>query len=313
MLNNPRVTFVVTSFNYENYIEKTLESIKNQTYDNFEIIVVDDCSSDNSVKIIQEFISKNPDLKIKLIIHNENKGQLGAYLTGLEAAEGVFVSFIDSDDAIVKDFTKTHLRVHLASSVAFTSAQIIEIDENDEIHTTYSTSSPQKVNAYNAKNLDEILDIDVDKVEFDILDCCKAPFGGWFWSPSSSAMFRKSAIEVLLNYKDLGEWKICPDKFVFNFANLIGGSAVIYAPLTAYRRHGKNAGMSGCICGNKRFNNDKTTKINFENNRKIRICTIKFIMQNRKIFYEKFGRRNTAKLILTVLLSHFYIIKQVFS
>ena len=43
MLNNPRVTFVVTSFNYENYIEKTLESIKNQTYDNFEIIVVDDC------------------------------------------------------------------------------------------------------------------------------------------------------------------------------------------------------------------------------------------------------------------------------
>ena len=98
MLNNPRVTFVVTSFNYENYIEKTLESIKNQTYDNFEIIVVDDCSSDNSVKIIREFISKNPDLKIKLIIHNENKGQLGAYLTGLEAAEGVFVSFIDSDD-----------------------------------------------------------------------------------------------------------------------------------------------------------------------------------------------------------------------
>ena len=40
MLNNPRVTFVVTSFNYENYIEKTLESIKNQTYDNFEIIVL---------------------------------------------------------------------------------------------------------------------------------------------------------------------------------------------------------------------------------------------------------------------------------
>lgn len=312
MLNNPLVTFVVTSYNYENYIEKTLESIKNQTYDNFEIIVVDDCSNDNSVNIIQEFISKNPDLKIKLIEHDENKGQLWAYLTGLKAAEGVFVSFIDSDDMLVKDFAKTHIRVHLAASVAFTSAQIIEIDEKDEIHTTYSTSSPQNTKAFEAKNPDEILDIDVDKVEFDILDYRKAPFGGWFWSPSSSAMFRKSAIEILLNYKDLGEWKICPDKFVFNFANLIGGSAVIYAPLTAYRRHGKNAGNTGYICGNKRFNNDKTTQINIENNKKIRFCTIKFIMQNRKIFYEKFGRRNTAKLILTVFLSHFYIIKQIF-
>ena len=47
MLKLPLVSFIVTSYNYEKYILKTLESIKNQTYKNFEINVVDDCSSDN--------------------------------------------------------------------------------------------------------------------------------------------------------------------------------------------------------------------------------------------------------------------------
>ena len=51
MLNLPLVSFVVTSYNYEKYILKTLESIKNQSYKNFEILIVDDASSDNSRKI----------------------------------------------------------------------------------------------------------------------------------------------------------------------------------------------------------------------------------------------------------------------
>ena len=72
----PLVTFVVTSYNYEKYILKTLESIKSQTYKNIEIIVVDDKSSDNSVELIKKFISENRDLNIKLTEHEYNYGQL---------------------------------------------------------------------------------------------------------------------------------------------------------------------------------------------------------------------------------------------
>lgn len=311
MLKMPLVTFIVTSYNYEKYIIKTLESIKAQTYENIEIVVVDDKSSDNSIEIIKKFIGENKQLNIKLIEHEYNFGQLKAFQTGLANANGQFVSFIDSDDVITKDYAKAHIRVHLASSAAFTSSQIIEIGENDEIHTMYSASSPQKEKSYQAKDLNELLNINIENVDYKMLDTESAPFGGWWWSPSSSAMFRKSSIEILLSYPSPQDWRICPDKFLFNLANLIGGSAIIYAPLVGYRRHNMNAGHSTYVCGNKRYNNDFTTELNIKNNMKIRPLTLKFIKDKKTIFEEKFGRKNTAKLYLTVLFSYFYVFKQI--
>ena len=83
MLKNPLVSFIVTSYNYEKFISRTLESIKNQTYKEFEIIIVDDCSSDNSAGVIERFIADNQDLRIILLRHDKNKGQLAAFQTGL--------------------------------------------------------------------------------------------------------------------------------------------------------------------------------------------------------------------------------------
>ena len=287
MLKLPLVTFVVTSYNYEKYILRTLESIKNQSYANFEIIIVDDCSSDNSCEIIENFISENQDLKITLIKQNKNQGQLSAMLRGLKEAQGEFISFIDSDDVLMEDYAKLHIRVHLETSVAFTSCQIVEIGENDEVHTFHSVSSPH------SEDLDELFAN--DKPNYKTLKNKK--FGGWYWSPNSSAMFRKASIELLLDYQNTDKWRICPDKFLFNFANLIGGSAIIYTPLVGYRRHKENAGNCSLVTGNKRLHSDYITKINIKNNLKIRPETIKFLWQERK----KLGLRNTIGLILKVI------------
>lgn len=299
MLKTPLVSFIVTSYNYENFIVETLESIKAQTYKNFEIIVVDDCSLDNSVEKIEEFISNNQDLRITLLTNNVNKGQLSAMMSGLKIAQGQFVSFIDSDDILIKEYAAAHLRVHLSTSVAFTSSQIIEIDENDEIHTTYSVSSPQPEELPKIKILDELLNINVDNIEYKLLS--KKRFGGWYWSPNSSAMFRKSAIDIFLKYGHAERWKICPDKFLFNAANLIGGSILIYSPLVAYRRHKDNAGGSSYVCGDKRYNSDKTTFVNISNNIKIRPEMFKFLAENRADFRAKFGTRGFLKLLFRVL------------
>lgn len=288
MLKLPMISFVVTSYNYEKYILKTLESIKAQTYRNFEIIIVDDCSNDNSCKIIEDFISENQDLKITLIKQSSNQGQMASMIKGLESAQGQFVSFIDSDDILMPDYAKHHIRVHLETSVAFTSCQIIEIGEDDEIHTMNSISSPH------CKNLDELFA--GENIKYKILK--HKHFGGWYWSPNSSAMFRKASIELIINYQNADKWKICPDKFLFNFANLIGGSAIIYTPLIGYRRHKNNAGNCTLVTGNKRLHSDKTTKINIKNNLKIRPETIKFLWQEKK----NLGFRNTITLILKTLL-----------
>lgn len=314
LLKLPLVSFIVTSFNYENYVIKTLESIKNQSYENIEIIVVDDKSTDNSVAEIKEFAKENSNLPIKLIGHVENKGQMAAIQTGLLYAQGQFVSFIDSDDILIKDYARTLIRVHMSCSVAFSSGQLIEIGENDEIHTTYSVSSFQKEKSFELKSLDELLNVNVDNVDFKVLTLKDAPFGGWYWSAMSANMFRKSALELVLKYDTPENWKICPDKFLLNFAHLIGGSAIVYAPLVGYRRHECNAGDSNQVCGCKRYHTNETTKLNIENNKKIRKDTLNFILKNRKIFNSKLGKRNVNRIIWQIRLSYLRIdLKKVFS
>lgn len=288
MLKTPLVSFIVTSYNYEKYILRTLESIKNQSYTNFEIIVVDDCSNDNSCQIVENFIADNQDLRITLIKQEINRGQLSAMQRGLKEAQGQFVSFIDSDDILFEDYAKTHVRIHLATSVAFTSCQIAEIGEDDEIHTFKSISSPH------SDSLDVLFA--GENTNYEILK--NKRFGGWYWSPNSSAMFRKAAIELILDYKNTNAWRICPDKFLFNLAHLIGGSAIIFTPLIGYRRHKGNAGNCTLVTGNKRLHSDYITKINIKNNLKIKPETIKFLWQERKIL----GLRNTLELILKVFI-----------
>ena len=287
MLNLPLVSFVVTSYNYEKYILKTLESIKNQSYKNFEILIVDDASSDNSRKICEKFIAENQDLKITLFANEKNQGQMAAMMRGLKEANGQFVSFVDSDDILMPDFAKIHIQTHLKTSVAMTSCAIIEIGEGDEVHTFNSIASPA------CENIEDLLN--VEKNDFKIV---KARFGGWHWSPNSSAMYRKASIELLLDYKNTAKWKICPDKFIMNFAHLIGGSAVINAPLTAYRRHSDNAGNCSLVTGCKKLHSDKTTLININNNIKIRPEMIKFLFQEKN----KLGLRNVFKLSLLCII-----------
>lgn len=307
LLKLPLISFIVTSYNYENYVVKTLESIKNQSYENIEIIVVDDNSSDNSVQKIKEFGEKNIHLPLKIVQHDQNKGQMASMQTGLSYAQGQFVCFVDSDDILVKDYAKTLIRVHLSTSVAFVSGQLIEIGENDEIHTTYSVSSFQKEKSFELKSLTDLFNVDLDNVDFKVLNLKNAPFGGWHWSAMSANMFRKSALDLFLSYDTPENWKICPDKFLLNFMHLIGGSAIVYAPVLGYRRHGENTGCSRLVCGCKRYNNDEARKINVENNKKIRKDTINFIKKHKKELNAALGKRNVNNLLWQVRLSYFKI------
>lgn len=98
---NPLVSVVIPVYNVEKYIEDCLLSVINQTYKNLEIICVDDCGQDNSMKIVKEYAKK--DKRIKIIKHKKNKGLGAARNSGLEKAEGEYIFFIDSDDWIEKN------------------------------------------------------------------------------------------------------------------------------------------------------------------------------------------------------------------
>ena len=102
-MKKPLISIIVPVYNVEQYLEKCLESIINQTYKNIEIILVDDGSSDSSGDICD--IWKERDKRIK-VIHKKNGGLSDARNRGIEEARGEFIQFIDSDDTVENGMTE---------------------------------------------------------------------------------------------------------------------------------------------------------------------------------------------------------------
>lgn len=92
-----KISIIVPVYNAEEYVENTVQSIINQTYKNIQIILVDDGSIDQSLKIIQQLAKKEKRIKV---IHQENKGVSAARNTGISHATGDYITFVDADDLL---------------------------------------------------------------------------------------------------------------------------------------------------------------------------------------------------------------------
>ncbi len=95
------ISVIVPVYNVENYLKKCLNSLLNQNYSNYEIIVVDDGSTDYSGKICDDFANK---YSIITVVHKKNGGLSSARNKGLEIAKGSLISFVDSDDYVSNNF-----------------------------------------------------------------------------------------------------------------------------------------------------------------------------------------------------------------
>lgn len=102
--DNIKFSIIVTSYNYEQYISKTLESLANQTYKNFEVIIVDDGSKDSSVEIIEQYTKKYENFHLIQHEQGENKGMIASIKLALENASGDYIAFCESDDYLSEDY-----------------------------------------------------------------------------------------------------------------------------------------------------------------------------------------------------------------
>ena len=100
---NPEISIIVPIYNTENYLRRCIDSILTQSFENFELILVNDGSTDNSRKIIDEYKSK--DKRIKVIL-KENGGQGSARNRGINMAKGKYIMFCDSDDFVEENWCK---------------------------------------------------------------------------------------------------------------------------------------------------------------------------------------------------------------
>jgi teichuronic acid biosynthesis glycosyltransferase TuaG len=95
-MENSLVSIITPSFNSEKFIAETIQSVKNQTYSNWEMIIVDDCSTDKTVSIIEEFLAK--DNRIRFFQLDKNSGAGIAREIALSKAQGDYIAFLDADD-----------------------------------------------------------------------------------------------------------------------------------------------------------------------------------------------------------------------
>ncbi|HEY8402643.1 MAG TPA: glycosyltransferase family 2 protein [Cytophagaceae bacterium] len=121
------VSVIIPVYNAAKFLDRTLQSIFSQTYKNVEIVLVDDCSRDNSSEIIDNYIPGHPEIVYHRL--DKNMGAAVARNKALELARGRYVAFLDSDDEWLPEKLEKQLALMREKNVAFTYTAIEMIDE----------------------------------------------------------------------------------------------------------------------------------------------------------------------------------------
>jgi glycosyltransferase involved in cell wall biosynthesis len=137
--NNPKVSVIIPTYNRRHLIQSTINSVLNQNYSDYELIVVDDASTDETVDFISDTRGSIPNLR--LICLEENRGAAYARNQGIQSATGDFIAFLDSDDLWEPNFLEqmdSALESHQESVLAFSNASETDVS----LTTTYFNFSP---------------------------------------------------------------------------------------------------------------------------------------------------------------------------
>ena len=142
MKEKPLVSIITPVYNCERYIEETIKSVINQSYINWEMLLVDDCSLDKSFKIIQKYMRN--DNRIKYFKLRDNSGAAVARNKALKESKGRFIAYLDADDKWKKNKLEHQVNFMLDNNYAFTCTDYEKIDEKR--NSLKIVKIPKKVN-----------------------------------------------------------------------------------------------------------------------------------------------------------------------
>lgn len=128
--NDRLVSIIVPVYNVEKYIVETMNSVRSQTYADWELLLVNDCSTDNTVHVIEEYIEQVKDERIRLILQPTNVGAAKTRNTGLAKALGRYVAYLDSDDLWEPEKLEHQIAFMQDKDIAFSFTGYEFADEN---------------------------------------------------------------------------------------------------------------------------------------------------------------------------------------
>lgn len=123
------VSIITPNYNCGRFIAQTIESVLAQTYTNWEMLIVDDCSTDDSVQIAQNYAAK--DSRIKVIQNEKNSGAAISRNKAIELAQGEFIAFLDSDDLWMPDKLEKQIAFMRENNCDFSFTEYEHIDEEN--------------------------------------------------------------------------------------------------------------------------------------------------------------------------------------
>ena len=127
----PLITIYITNHNYGKFISKSVESVLNQTFKNFELIIIDDGSTDNSINIIQKYYDNHKNINF---IKQRRKGLVASNNIAINIAKGKYIMRLDADDWLHKNALKEMLSVMEKNlKIAMVFPDYYEVDVNGKI------------------------------------------------------------------------------------------------------------------------------------------------------------------------------------
>lgn len=134
------VSIVMPSYNTGKYIKQSIESVLNQSYKNWELLIVDDCSTDNTHDVLKEFC----DERIRVIVNDINSGAAISRNKAINEAKGEWIAFLDSDDLWTEEKLEKQIKFMKENKYSFSCAYSIYIDE-DSNHLNKLDTCPMKI------------------------------------------------------------------------------------------------------------------------------------------------------------------------
>jgi glycosyltransferase involved in cell wall biosynthesis len=246
-VREPLVSVVIINWNYAQYVADAIASVKDQSYRNFECLVIDNASTDASVTTIAAAIDGHPQFTLRRL--PKNLGQLGAAFWSLDHLRGEFVTYLDADDVLFPEYLVQHLQVHLSavSSTGFTSSNCLDVNADLALTTggnwwAYTAWRQGEVGLRPVEHAVRLSAFDQDRYSA-LADATRyVPWNrrGWHWCPGSSNMFRRALLGRIRPKLESEELNASVDGFFLPILHALSGSNLIALPLSAYRVHGAN-------------------------------------------------------------------------
>lgn len=230
IINVKKVSVVVPNYNYENYIEERIDSILMQTYPIHEFIILDDCSTDNSVNKIEEIIKKHPDVNIKFVKNEKNSGSVfSQWQKAFSLSTGDYVWIAEADDSCSHYFLENVMKGFDSPNVVLSYAESMRIDENNRIISTSCRDWMLAVSS--VKWNKSYINSGINEIQNALAICNTIP-------NVSAVVFKKSnqveIIEEAKKFKISGDWYI--------YYKLLSNGDIAYCSksLNYFRKHSKS-------------------------------------------------------------------------